>query len=92
MSKGRDAQANGTDTCNMNGQGQHWCEHSLCLGTVRRQRQAEKVESLLGGSRPLPWTYTHPQASTFGHSGGNGFLLQGGGVILTPAAGLVLLL
>lgn len=56
------------------------------------RRQAEKEESLLGRSRPLPWTYTHPQASAFGGSGGNGHLLRGGGAILMSAAGLILLL
>lgn len=86
------AEVNGMGTCNMNGQGQHWCERSLCLGIARCQRQAEKEENLLGGSRPLPWTYTHPQASSLGCSGGNGLLLWGGGAILRSAAGLVLLL
>lgn len=45
-----------------------------------------------GGSRPLPWAYTHPQAPTFGRPGGNGLLLWGDKAILMSAPDLVLLL
>lgn len=76
------AQEHGADTS------QHQCPG---VSIPMAWAQPEQEESLLEGSRPLPWAHSHSQTSNFRHSQGNRLVVWGGGALPMSAAGLVLL-